>query len=201
MAEELTIRDPAVARLLMNEAKQAMLELCVREPRSIDQLSKILKKNPGAIHYHLQPLLKHKLLKLHSTRRARGITEKRYIATAKRFYVEVEAGQAGSKATTATTVFRRVTQLMRRLERSAAEEAFIRDRPILGYRLKLHLSPKTQREVVQAIQKLVKHFSAREGSSKDPFYGLAIGFGPMKEFGSDDTALNTKRKSKGVARE
>jgi predicted ArsR family transcriptional regulator len=188
MKEELNIREAKLVRLFTDPTKQAIVELCVREPRSIDQLAKVLKKNPGLIHYHLQPLLKHKLLILHSTRPARGMTEKKYIAAAKRFRVELEAGGESVTATSlkVSHVFRGVRQTLRRLEESAADEAFSQDFPVLGYRMILPLSAKAQQELAKQIQKLVKAFADRRGTKTDKLYGLAIGFGPMKSLDEDE---------------
>jgi DNA-binding MarR family transcriptional regulator len=79
------ITDWAAMRLLAHPAREAIIEACGREPRSIQDLAKALGLNPGSVHNHVHKLKDAGYLEVVATRVVNGIVEQKYRCIAHHF--------------------------------------------------------------------------------------------------------------------
>jgi predicted transcriptional regulator len=72
-------------KLMFNDTRKQIIELCNNQPHSIKELSVILELNPGSIHNHIKKLSAAGYLKITETRIINGIEEKKYLKSAQFF--------------------------------------------------------------------------------------------------------------------
>lgn len=94
--EKLIVKTWDHMKLLFNEDRSAIIDLCSFTPRSIKELAQEMNLNPGSIHNHITKLFNAHYLIIAETRKINGIIEKKYLRSAKYFnFVELN-GEANT---------------------------------------------------------------------------------------------------------
>jgi predicted ArsR family transcriptional regulator len=83
--EKLIIKKWADMKLIFDDTRKAIVDICGVEPHSIKELSVKLDLNPGCIHNHIKKLFNAGYLQIAETRLINGILEKKYLRSAKFF--------------------------------------------------------------------------------------------------------------------
>ncbi|MDD0853638.1 winged helix-turn-helix domain-containing protein [Halobacteriovorax sp. GB3] len=85
LKEKLIVKNWADMKLMFNDTRQEIIDLCSVEPKSIKELSDHLELNPGSVHNHIKKLFNAGYLQVCETRIINGIEEKKYLRSAKFF--------------------------------------------------------------------------------------------------------------------
>jgi predicted ArsR family transcriptional regulator len=91
--DKLVIKSWEHMKLLFNEDRARIVDICSLTPYSIKELAIEMDLNPGSIHNHVTKLYKANYLMIAETREINGITEKKYLRSAKYFnFAKLDGG-------------------------------------------------------------------------------------------------------------
>ena len=88
MREFLVIDDPDTMKLLLSGKYDDIIELIDYKEMAISDIARVLKVNPGSVHYHLKALEKRGLVVLVREEKKGNIVKKYYRTSARTFYID-----------------------------------------------------------------------------------------------------------------
>jgi DNA-binding transcriptional ArsR family regulator len=93
------LEDLEQVHVLSTKARRRILQLLIEEPMTVTQLGRALEMPPPTVQHHVRELIRIGVVRLAATRERRGILEKYYRATARRFLLPKDplAGRSPSE--------------------------------------------------------------------------------------------------------
>lgn len=88
MREFMVIDDPDTMKLLLSGKYDDIIELIDYNEMAISDIAKVLKVNPGSVHYHLKALEKKGLVVLVREEKKGNVVKKFYRTSARTFYID-----------------------------------------------------------------------------------------------------------------
>ena len=88
MREFMVIDDPDTMKLLLSGKYDDIIELIDYKEMAISDIAKVLKVNPGSVHYHLKALEKKGLVVLVREEKKGNVVKKFYRTSARTFYID-----------------------------------------------------------------------------------------------------------------
>jgi DNA-binding transcriptional ArsR family regulator len=99
IAEAQYLEELEQVHVLSTEARRSILQLLVEQAMTVTQLGRALEMPPPTVQHHVRELIRIGVVRLAATRERRGILEKYYRATARRFLLPKDplAGRSPSE--------------------------------------------------------------------------------------------------------
>ena len=88
MREFMVVDDPDTMKLLLSGKYDNIIELIDYKEMAISDIARVLKINPGSVHYHLKALEKRGLVILVREEKKGNIVKKYYRTSARTFYID-----------------------------------------------------------------------------------------------------------------
>lgn len=153
--DTLILREPALIRVLVDDARVAICSLLRDRSYSIQQLSKEMGVPKGTVGHHVKVLEEAGLIRVVRTRQVRAITEKFYGRTAWMFIVEAE-GVEEDRGFAAAGLRRAATEIEQAPE------------PMAFGVIRARLAPADRRRFDRRLRRLLDDFAAAEQADGEP---------------------------------